>query len=157
MGLRRNKDIAVAVGCTQNQLSRWAQMARPPKQMRKGFDDALARVLRVERVMLFSQWAELDPEMAPIPSAGDERLRIEIIELMRALRGDDLAKVYDFVRQMLRGRIAKDFGIEASDIDRAAIIRANSPELFEACWLGHLTLDQAEQAMKSAALKQKRG
>jgi hypothetical protein len=66
VGIRRQKDLAEAVGCSEDQMSRWVQMRRPPARMRKGFDKSLARVLKTTPQKLFIDYATIAPEDASV-------------------------------------------------------------------------------------------
>jgi hypothetical protein len=66
VGFRRHQDLANAIGCHLTQLFRWFNAETPPDRMHKGFDEALARTLRVSSQMLFTQWRMNPPNQAPI-------------------------------------------------------------------------------------------
>jgi len=88
VGFRRQSDLAKAVGCSAQTLSKWAGMAKPPEQMRRGHDEALARSLKIDRATLFGMWSEIaadDWEERPAPASAalatidDDELRTEYI------------------------------------------------------------------------------
>jgi hypothetical protein len=56
-GFRRHQDLARAVGCTRERITAWSAMSTPPARMRKGFDRALARALRITPFDLFTGYA----------------------------------------------------------------------------------------------------
>jgi hypothetical protein len=61
VGFKRHQDLAEAVGCTREQVARWASMELPPRRMRKGFDGSLARALQTTKQVLFQEWAHVAP------------------------------------------------------------------------------------------------
>jgi len=64
VGFLMRKDFAAAVGSTPDQLLKWLRMPVPPKQMRKGFDEALALALKTTRQTLFVDYIKVAPEEA---------------------------------------------------------------------------------------------
>lgn len=64
MGYRRQKDLAAAVGCSEDQMSRWAQAQLPPNRITRGYDVALARALETTHDVLFDRWLSIAPEDA---------------------------------------------------------------------------------------------
>jgi len=66
LGFRRLADLSTAVGCNPNLLTVWHQSESPPNSMRKGFDLALVRALRTDRMTLFGLYATIAPEDAPV-------------------------------------------------------------------------------------------
>ncbi|HEX8340076.1 MAG TPA: hypothetical protein VF624_04130 [Tepidisphaeraceae bacterium] len=106
VGFRRQRDLALAVGCQPEQLSRWAQLAEPPRLMRKGFDAALARALQISPQVLFNSWGEIDPADVPTEghevAAGDEStLRRKVQAIAELLGPDQLGILHDKGRELL--------------------------------------------------------
>lgn len=64
VGYKRKKDLAAAVGCSDDQLTHWLQMAKPPARMRKGFDRLLANALQTTPRTLFTDYLNVAPESA---------------------------------------------------------------------------------------------
>lgn len=56
----------------------------------------------------------------------------------------------------LHGAIARGFGISPDLVSRAQLIKKQSLELFEAVFLGFLTIDQAERVIESLESKKPR-
>lgn len=77
-GYRTQHDLARAVGCRYEQLSRWLQMTEPPR-MRKGFDLALARALRITPQALFNGDASTSPSAAEPPQTIEAPLRLRVV------------------------------------------------------------------------------
>ena len=112
VGYRRKKDLAAAVGSSNNQLTKWLQMERPPDQMRKMFDHNLAAALKIDRRTLFLDWEEMNPGDAPEVSAGDgpvpwetdfpddDANRDAINEMVGWLRGDNLIYIRAEVQRL---------------------------------------------------------
>jgi hypothetical protein len=111
LGFKRQADLARAVGTTRERIARWCAMERPPRQMRKGFDEKLAAVLEVDREILYTTgWQHI------IPDAGRsitlERPDVEITSAERKIRiikaalsffrGADLDAVYNLVLTLLQ-------------------------------------------------------
>jgi transcriptional regulator with XRE-family HTH domain len=71
VGFRRQKDLAQAVGCSEDQLSRWAQSAEPPARITKGFDTALARALQLPKRTVFVNWRNEAPDAEPFLTLPD--------------------------------------------------------------------------------------
>lgn len=107
VGFARQLDFAKAVGCSPDQIQKWSKLEEPPQQMRKGFDDSLARALKIDRRFLFSGWRGFDPNDAPViqSSSGpvpweaafpnDDIIRKAIIEqFIWEVRGQDLLEIY---------------------------------------------------------------
>ena len=89
VGLLQKSALARAVGCTDTQLANWLKMPQPPVQMRKGFDQSLARALKVDAQTLFADYAITDPSSktleAPEPVEDTNRLRAEIVHAVELL------------------------------------------------------------------------
>jgi hypothetical protein len=64
VGIKRQTDLAKAVGCTPERVTRWGQMPKPPRRMRKGFDEALARALQTTKQNLFADYFRVLPQNA---------------------------------------------------------------------------------------------
>jgi hypothetical protein len=64
VGFKRQIDLARKVGCTRERVSRWFAMAEPPKRMRKGFDQQLARALETTPQTLYVEFGHVPPEKA---------------------------------------------------------------------------------------------
>lgn len=48
----------------------------------------------------------------------------------------------------MKKQLAHDFGVKPKDIDRAKRLQSRSPHLFQAAFMGLLSLDQAELVLK---------
>ena len=66
LGFVRKFDLAVAVGCATESISKWVTLPTHPTRMQKGFDAALIRALQTDRAMLFRLYKTTSAEDAPI-------------------------------------------------------------------------------------------
>lgn len=90
VGFKRQQDLAEAVGCAPERLSRWAQLLTPPKRMLKGFDRTLAAALQTTRQILFQDYASTSPDSAPIILHGDHWFKGARADRMHALPVDTM-------------------------------------------------------------------
>lgn len=120
VGFKRQLDFARAVGVSPQHLRRWMLLMAPPKQMRRGLDDALARALRTDRRTLFTDWTSGEPDEFPIvrtderlgvpwDSAAPESERIveQIVTACRSLTAGELARVATLAMQLQTARSEK--------------------------------------------------
>lgn len=82
VGFSRQGDLALAVGCSRESVVKWGTMSEPPRQMRRGLDESLARTLQTTRSMLFSAWKNTPPDKAERVFSGDVTSRIPDRDLM---------------------------------------------------------------------------
>lgn len=107
VGIRRLLDLALAIGCHQNHVTRFVQSEQPPKRMTKGFDAALVEALRTDRYTLFAAWRDVAPEDAPLVdpltrSRPDEpAVRRKVLAIVELLGPDQLTELHDKGRQLL--------------------------------------------------------
>jgi hypothetical protein len=101
VGFRRHADFAAAIGCGAVQLSKWFRKPVPPEQMRKGFDAAMIRALKINRITFSVGYAEASPIQAPIIepaeppklSGEEESLRRRVIAMAELLPFDALREL----------------------------------------------------------------
>lgn len=96
--------FAQAVGCTAQHV-RVLQKMSQPTGMRRGLDNALCRVLRVDRKMLFTDYATVHPDLAPLvdprpTDAADDDVRAQIVSAVKKLSGQRL-RALQLVGQVL--------------------------------------------------------
>jgi hypothetical protein len=107
VGFRNQRELSEAVGCRDEQVSRWHKMSQPPRQMRKGFDRNLAAALKVEPQMLFSGWATANPQGTSfIDQFAIEKIRRRALAVVELLPADQLHEFCRMGELMLRGEPA---------------------------------------------------
>jgi len=106
LGFKSQQALAQAVGCSEEHVSRWHAMRSPPTHMRRGYDDALARALQIDRRTLFDSWSSVPPKEARTVLAApdqsvpwnashpiNDKTINEIVSLMQRMRKEDLDDV----------------------------------------------------------------
>jgi transcriptional regulator with XRE-family HTH domain len=123
-GFRNQRELAEAIGCRAEQVSRWAQLERPPKQMRKGFDERLASALDLTTKELFRDYAHTPPSQAgliiELPGVGkepwqgdqwqtlDPSKQVAILLYMLGSEGKDVDRIIDFGIALVMAREVRE-------------------------------------------------
>ena len=107
IGFRSDVALAEAIGCNKQYISRWLAMPSPPVTMRKGFDAAFCRALKIDRHMFFFGYINIAPETAPMVEDGgetpgeDAKLRGEIVASLDKVSADRLRALAGVVREFV--------------------------------------------------------
>ncbi len=123
-GFRNQRDLADAVGCRAEQVSRWAQLEKPPLQMRKKFDVKLAIALNVTVKQLFYSYLKTPPAQAgfilELPGPGkepwkdknwevlDSSQKMNVLLYMLGSGGDDVERLIDFGIALVEARESRE-------------------------------------------------
>ena len=112
-GFGTQRQLAKEVGCCNDQMCKWIAMPTAPNSMRKGFDAALCRLLKLDEAMLFNGYLTTAPTAIPlapaaapavVPLASTEQLRREIVSMVGVINGEDeLRRVLDVVKTTFLG------------------------------------------------------
>lgn len=111
VGIIRFIDLAYAIGCHQNHITRIVQAELPPNRMTKGLDAALIRVLQTDRQTLFIDWRSSSPEAAPMIDPNIETfdapiLRRKVQAIAELLGPTQLGELHEKGRALLAGASA---------------------------------------------------
>jgi hypothetical protein len=112
VGFKTMGALARAVGCRNEQISRWLAHAEPPAQMRKGFDRALADALQTNHATLFAGFRSIAPEDASFTTGAEfapispNEFRRKIGALVELLPADKLRDFYRAGEAILKGEPA---------------------------------------------------
>ncbi len=98
VGFKRKRDFAAAIGCSDDQLTKWLQMESPPAQMRKGFDRSLARALATTRRTLFIDYANVSPKSSRVFFIADHVP--DDLQTMKTPLGEDAIMVDVWARML---------------------------------------------------------
>jgi hypothetical protein len=148
VGYHRLKDLALTVGCSDNQLTRWTQSRSAPSKMRKGFDRALASALQTNLRMLFHDYVHTSADEA----ASQIKVQSDSTTADQHSPGGAVISIRDFEDADLIREVARRYRIAQLDfLNEAARAKEfdweKAADLAEALSPGDKTPDYVRQAM----------
>lgn len=108
VGIATQVRLADLIGCSRQHMAKWLGMDDAPVSLRRGYDVALARMLRTDRFTLLTGWREITPEQSPLVDAltpeGDDAdsLKRKVHAVVELLDADKLRVLHERGRELLR-------------------------------------------------------